>query len=438
MAAVDSGLLPFDRIADILRTFKPHYVGLSSLSCEDDLLHSYARLAKTIDPNVCVVAGGPHSLVASESLLEDFAIACVVIGEGEQSLIGLLERLEEDGDLAEVKGVVFRQSGVARSTGPVPYIENLDALPLPAWDLVDFRGYARFRNWSGEQKEQCHAPLLTSRGCPFGCYFCHNVFGKKVRMRSPEHVLEEMLLLKNRFGIKEIHVVDDVFNIDVERVRQICELIINSKLGIWLSFPNGLRADIMTEELIKLLRRAGTYRINYGFETSSERLQKMIGKHLDIPKAVETVRKTAAAGIFTGAYFMFGFPSQTRDEILADIDFATRSKLDAAYFFKATAYPGSRFYDVVHAREPAPEALRYADYHFYSIERSHSEIHPAELNRLLLLAQRKFYLRPSRLWRIFRKSTRKTEFIRRFIAVLSLLLQSYLLKHFQPAGKEVT
>ncbi len=425
---VDAGLVSFDRIAEEMRAFQPDYVGLSSLSCEDDLLHRFAELARAVRPEACVIAGGPHTMVARERLLDDPHIDYVVVGEADTSLLHLLGELENGGDPSWVPGVALRRNGGPAAADPAPFVEDLDTLPFPAWDLVDFSAYAKFPNWSGVQREKRHAPLCSSRGCPYGCYFCHHLFGKRIRARSPENVLAEMIQLHQEFGIREIHIVDDVFNFDIPRASKICERIIESGLRFHLSFPNGLRADIMTGELIRLLRRAGTYRIHYGFETASLRLQKMIGKNLDIPRAVDTFRRTSASGILTGAYFMFGFPTQTRQEILDDIAFAADSDLDAAYFFKATPFPGSRFHRAVQEGSETPQPVRYDDYHFYSTARSHGGLEAAELNDLLLLAQRRFYLRWRRLWRNFRKSSRKTEFFRNLFAVFSVLLQLYLIK----------
>ncbi len=430
---MDSGLVGTQQIAEELARFQPDYVGLSSLSCEDDLLHELAGLVRSVRRETCVIAGGPHSMVAGEGLLADLNIDYVVVGEAEVSLTALLDALEDGQDPDALPGVALRRNGEPAAASPAPFIEDLDSLPFPAWDLVDFDAYARFPNWSGVQVEKRHAPLLTSRGCPYGCYFCHNLFGKKIRTRSPQHVLDEMTLLRNEYGIREIHVVDDVFNYDPARAGEICDRIARSKPGFHLAFPNGLRADIMTEELIGKLREAGTYRINYGFETASPRLQKMIGKNLDVPRALETFSRTAASGILTGAYFMFGFPTQTREEILEDIRVAADSDLDAAYFFKATPYPGSRFHSAVEGDRKGAEPVRYADYHFYSTQRSHGGMDARELNNLILLAQKRFYLRARRLWRIFRKSSRKTEFVRNLVTVFSLLVQSYVVRQLEKA-----
>lgn len=421
---MDLGLTSLEEAGKRLREWKPDYVGLGAMSCEAGLMHDFAKLAKDCDSGTKVISGGPHASVAGGDILEDRNIDCVVIGEAERTIVELLEAMEGNGDLSGVRGIAFRKGGGTEATPPRPFIEDLDALPLPAWDLVDIRAYGKLPNWGGILKEDYYAVISTSRGCPYNCYFCHNMFGKKVRARSPRSVVEEMRILRDRYGVREFHVVDDAFNVDVSRAKEICNLIVERVPGAALSFPNGLRADVMTGELIELLRRAGTYRIHYGFETASPRLQKMIGKNLDIPKAVETFGATARAGIITGAYFMLGFPGQTREEILETIDFAAGSRLDAAYFFKATPYPGSGFHDSLGGGAGGPRDTDYDDFHFYSARRSYGDIAEAELNSLILLAQQKFFLKPGRLIGGFFRSPRKGTYMKNMAAVFVALLQS--------------
>lgn len=433
---IDTGRMDIKQAADEMRRYAPNYVGLSAMSCEADLMREFAALAKENNTRVNVIAGGPHATIAGERLLDDQNIDFVVIGEGELTIVDLLEALEHSTDPAEVDGIAFRNGDKSKTTQLRAPIEDLDSLPLPAWDLIDFKGYGNYPNWNGILKEDFYAVMSTSRGCPFGCNFCHNIFGKRVRLRSPESVLAEMQWLHKQHGIKEIHFVDDVFNIDVERAARICELIIGYGSPFSLAFPNGLRADIMTKALVLLLKRAGTYKIHYGFETVSPRLQKQIGKNLDIPKAVEMIEAASRAGITTGAYFIIGFPGETRDEIMRTIDFASASALDAAYFFKATAYPGSGFYDSVTGGQCEHFPADFSDYHFYSAKRSHGNFDEAELNAFIMLAQRKFFMKCRRLWRGFRKSPRKRAYLKNLMAVFAIVIQSYLLKALEKSARE--
>lgn len=433
---IDTGRMNIKEAAAALRRYAPDYVGISAMSCEADLMRECAALAKENNARVKVLAGGPHASIAGERLLDDPNIDFVVSGEGEQTIVELLEAVEGAAGLDEVHGISFRDGGGCKTTQSRAPIEDLDSLPFPAWDLIDFKGYGAYPNWNGILKEDYYAAMSTSRGCPYGCNFCHNIFGKRVRLRSPENVFEEMKWLHKQHGIKEIHFVDDVFNINVERASRICELIIGGGIPFALAFPNGLRADIMTKELILLLKKAGTYKIHYGFETVSPRLQKQIGKNLDIPKALEMIEATSRAGITTGAYFIIGFPGETREEIMQTIDAASASALDTAYFFKATAYPGSGFHDSIAGGPGASFPGDFSDYHFYSAKRSHGDFSEAELNAFILLAQRKFFMKFRRLWRGFRKSPRKRAYLNNLLAVFAIVIQSYMLKSLEKSARE--
>lgn len=420
----DTGLQSHEKIALDMQQFAPAWIGLSGMSCEAQLIHQFARTAKQAAPDAKVIVGGPHATIAWEQLLADEHIDFAALGEAECTLTELIATHEVDP--ASIDGIAFRQNGIPVSTAHRAPCERLDDLAFPAWRHIDMRAYAAYPNWNGSLKEKFYATIMTSRGCPYQCNFCHNMFGKQVRLRSPENVIEEILQVHRDFGVREFHVIDDIFNFDQERAKRICELVIDTGINFALSFPNGLRADRISSELIDLLKKAGTYKINYGFETTSTQLQKEIGKNLDIEQAKETIRLTSDAGIITGAYFMFGFPTQTKEEALETIDYAAHSPLDVAYFFKATPYPGSRFFNAVVRNAEANFSAHYSDYHFYSVDRSYGNISQNELNRLILLAQQRFYFRFVRLWRGFRKATRKGIFVKNLLSIFALIVQSHL------------
>ena len=424
---LDTGLTAQPAIREAIRRFEPHWVGLSGMSCEAEMIHDFARFVKEWNGTTRVAVGGPHATIAWKQLLKDTNIDVVAVGEAEQT-VPVLFGNNGGGDFSNLRGIAYRQKEEIVFTGHAPAIEDLDSIPFPAWHLVDIEAYGRIPNWNGTPRQKRYATSITSRGCPYNCYFCHNLFGKRVRMRSPENVVEEMVSVHHRFNINEFHIIDDIFNEDEERAKRICSLIIKSGIRPSLAFPNGLRADRMTEELLDHLRRAGTYKINYGFETTSSRLQREIGKNLDIERAKHTIEQTSRAGIIVGAYFMFGFPSQTRTEVLETIDYAAASRLDVAYFFKATPYPGSRFYQNLFTEVKPDFENDSSRYHFFSVDRAYGILSAKELNELILIAQQRFYFRIGRLWRGFLKARRKGAYLKNLVSVFALMVQSHLFK----------
>jgi len=417
---------PLEAFEQALAEIRPAVIGYSTMSCEADWMSRLAGVARQRRPDALQVVGGPHATVAGGSALAGSALDVVVVGEGEDSFVELLA-IGTAGDLSVIDGIAWRRDGEVVVNPPRGYREDLDELPHPAWDLVDLAEYMKVPNWNGVLKGRVHAPIVTSRGCPYNCIYCHDYFGKRVRARSPQSVAEEVGILRGEHGVDEIHIVDDVFNFNRPRALEVCHEIGARYRDMHFAFPNGLRADLMNTELIEALRSIGTYRIVYGVESTTPRLQKQIRKNLDIDKASATIDATSEAGIITGGYFMLGLPGETREEMLATIDFAVRSRLDTASFFKATPYPGSVFYDqtVAGGDVAAPQDH---DAHFYSPEGSYGEVSAGELNDLMLLAQRRFYFRPSRVWRGFFKTPHKLVFLRNLTNALALVLQGTLVR----------
>lgn len=429
--------LSLEDIRHEIEKWRPHMLGLSTMSCEEGLMRAIAREAKEVLPATQVIVGGPHTNTARERILDCPDIDIAVIQEGEETIVELLSALEESRNFSAVQGLAYRD----HDGRPVPTktrrpIQDLDALPYPAWDLIDIPSYSRHQNWNGTLKHPFYAPICTSRGCPYECTFCHNIFGRNVRKRSPESIVSEIRALHERFGCREFHIVDDIFNVDVARAEATCQMIVDSGLNIALSFPNGLRADLITDNLLKLLRQAGTYKINYGFETATPRLQKVIKKYVDISKAADVFQKTSDIGIIAGAYFMLGIPTETREEMLTTIRFAEQSPLEFAAFFKSTAYPGTEIYENLREGLPADTENKYDDLHFFSVGRSMATVPPEELNALILKAQRKFFFQPRRMLRNFWKAPRKTHYLLGLFRAMILSLQGYLAQELKaPAAQ---
>ncbi len=432
---VGIGALSLEEIKSEIKDFAPQVICLNSFIWEAGLAHKIAALSKKLNKEIVVLMQGQLASLAKEHLLQAKNIDCAIVGEAENRMIEVLEHLDKKSDLSGIEGIVYRSDNRIISASSRAYIDNLDEISISssAWDLIDVKEYAKYSNWNGSLKEKFYVPILTSRGCPFNCTFCciRDMFGKKFRARSPENVFSEIKFLYEKYHVKEIHIFDAVFNYDVERVKKICSLIINSKMDLSLAFPHGIRTDVMSEELITLLRQAGTYKLVYGIETATPRLQKMIKKNLDIGQVRDVIKKTAKEGIIVGGYFMLGFPTETYDEMLQTINFAENSDLDLASFFKVTLYDDAiKWYQsaLTSAGTKQETPYRFEDFSYYSRKRSYAEIPPSELNNVMLEAQQKFYLNWKRIWRGLFKFPRKLTFLNNLINVLGLILQSYLIR----------
>ncbi len=390
------------KVAECVRDIGPDIIGLSAIHYEKQDVRKVANTLRRDGVKAPIVLGGPLVSTMGEKLLEDRTADAAVIGEGETTFVNYLKAQEKGDRIDTIPGLIHLIDGVARSNPVNSYLDDIDGL-VPAWDLIGPEQYFKMSS-RHTHNQLIRSPrsvsIFTSRGCPFGCIYCHNVFGKRFRARSASAVLEEISMLKHEYGIRELEIVDDCFNLDLERAKEIARGIVSRKLNLWISFSNGLRADRMDEELIDLLKEAGTYRINYAVETASPRLQKLIGKNLDLDYTRDVISYTAARGIFTFGYFMLGFPTETEDEMQMTRDYALHSRLHAANFFYVNPFPGTALAERYMPSGWNPSDIDNMDY--YDFKLNLSEVSDETLRRLKKEAFRKLHFSPYRMWRAFR------------------------------------
>jgi radical SAM superfamily enzyme YgiQ (UPF0313 family) len=409
-------------ISDEIRRFSPQLVGITGLSIEASDVHRLAALVKRIDAKCTVMAGGAYATAYRDFIIKDPHMDFVVIGEGEKTVCNLVEALESGNDVSGIDGIGFKDGGKTVISRPVTPVEDIDSLPLPAWDLIDMEKYfygVRKHSQNPVSIFKRIAPVVTSRGCPFGCIYCHNIFGKKVRLRRVENVVDEIETLVTRYALEEIEIIDDIFNFDLPRAKRICDEIIRRGIKVALSFPNALRADIMDEELIAKLKKAGAYVIYYAIESASPEVQKRIDKRLDLEKTKRIIETTVKHGIITGGYFMLGFPEETKDEMHQSIRFALQSKLHMASFFYVTCFPHTALSERLGRDMIDQESYNHPDY--LKLTRNFSLVPDPEFKTLIARAYWKFYSRPSQMWRIWRAFPKKITIFRNILTLLERL-----------------
>jgi radical SAM superfamily enzyme YgiQ (UPF0313 family) len=382
---------------------QPDVVGVGAMTGEAGQATRFFAGVKARLPNAITVLGGPHSTTSPARILEDRNIDLLVIGEGEATFCELVRRLEAGERRPRIAGVAFREESGALYVGPPrPPILDLDPVPHPAWDLVDVPAYWREQNMNGMFRHPRHMSIFTSRGCPYRCTYCHNVFGKRFQERSPDNVLEEISILHDRYGIREFHILDDIFNANRDRAKEIMRRIAKSGMQLSIAFPNGLRGDRMDLELIQLMRAAGVYKISYAIESASPRIQKLIRKNVDLARIRQVIRDTADVGIMTHGFFMLGFPDETRAELDSTVEFAVATNLHFANFFVLNPFEGT---PLVEGMDKDEVDYDFADpelNNYHEPRQTLAAVTVPELRRVWRLAHRRFYLDPQRIYRILR------------------------------------
>jgi anaerobic magnesium-protoporphyrin IX monomethyl ester cyclase len=337
----------FATFAASITAAAPEVVGFSVLESTMDAMVRLSHWLRAALPDTLQIVGGPgadrHARALASAPLDQ-----VFLGEADHRLPRWLEVLAAGGAVAEVAGVVSR--GAQAPVGPAPPVEDLDALPDPAWDLVDPGAYRSLPFMNVFTVHPRAMPVMTSRGCPHGCIYCHGRFGQRVRAQSAARVLDSWERLERDHGVGELHVYDDAFAFDHERARAILRGKIQRGLRARIAFCNGLRGDLLSDELIDLMERAGCWAVSFGIESASPRVQRLVGKRLDLDKTARSIRRCAERGMLTRGFFMVGFPGETVEEASASFRLAVDLPLDWAHFFSVVPFPGTEL-----ARQHLPE-----------------------------------------------------------------------------------
>ena len=380
-------------------------LGLSCFTPAANRAADIARLVRSRSPDTTIVIGGPHpSAYMQDSLAPEFDYA--VFGEGEIAFSRLFDVLDKGGSVDRLPGVIYRENGGVVAGPPAPPLENLDDLPMPAWDLYDLRPYWRYEGFClmGHRR---YAPIFTSRGCPYSCSFCHSIFGRRFRARSPENVLNEMHDLKRRFGAEEFDFIDDNFNMKNDRAIDILKRIRAELPDVRLLFPNGVRSDLMDESFIRAMEAANTYYVSFAVESASPRIQKMIRKNLDLDAVWANIERCAEIKrMFLNGYFMLGFPGETLEEMEQSVSFAVRSKLHTASFFLVMPFRGTPMYKSLDEETRALVDKNQDRMYYDSLIYNLSTVSDQDLAETHRRALSRFYMRPKLVWRVFRTHPR--------------------------------
>ena len=240
--------------------------------------------------------------------------------------------------------------------------------------------------------------------------------GKRFRPRNVKDVVEEIRFLKEHFSLDELEIIDDIFNFNTDRAKKIMEEIIAEDLNLKISFPSGIKYEMLDDEMLQLFRKAGVYRLAFGIESANPQIQDKIGKRVDIPRVTSLIEKATQMGFFTSGFFQLGIPGETKSQMLETIRFALGSKLHTAMFHFTIPFPGTQMYEEnVKIRGITQDRFKSAR----EISINLSAVSDLDLIRLKKYAFLKFYFNPARMLRIFRTFPDKQRLFRNFLNVVS-------------------
>lgn len=414
-----------DKIAEV----QPDLVGISLMTrAHNRVKKLIAAFRKRFGTEPLVAVGGPQitarPLEACRSLQPDFA----VVGEGELTLGELVEHLAKgQHEFDDIDGLVYKSPDGYVFTRPRELIANLDILPYPAWHLMPPKDY-RVEPILAPAKGQPIGQVMSGRGCPHNCSFCASnaTWRRKLRLRSVDHLLGEIRMLVEDYGVKEIHFCDDSFTSDMKRAERICDAIIDSGMRFHWQCPNGIRGDRFSDTMLRKMKDSGCYAVGLGVESGNADILKRVDKKLKLEHVQTMLGKLRQVGIMSYGFFILGLPGDSRESIEDTVRFALDNPFDRAWFNIFTPYPGASAFE---------EWLGTRDYEQIDWDEHDCSTAVAaeltqgltgeELEQLQKRAALLFYLRPKTLFSVVSrwglpeiKSLFMTRFFRHFVKIL--------------------
>jgi len=397
-------------------------VGVSAMStyfpeCIEEVKKAKSYGLKTI-------IGGPHIICDPIQSLIDSGADYAAIGEGERTMTQLAAGLPP----AQVDGLAYWNNGkVVQSkqsdsmigeteSGATTFLMkenmytlqvgklkrdfqlNIDDFGRPDWSSIDPRTYPVAPHGMIAHAHPI-APIITTRGCPYSCTYCSAPItaGKRMRYRDPKNVVDEIEMLVNDFGVKEIQIEDDNFTLNRKHCITICEEILKRGIKVLWSLPNGVRIDKLDKEMLLLFKKAGCVSMALGIESANQRILDMIKKELNQEIVKKVVQDVADVGIETVGFFMIGFPTETKQEIENTINFALELPLTRAIFAKVTPLPGTELFDLWEEKYSETGKVDWKTFNYYQFDADWADCSFEEIAKLQTRATFRFYMRPKQL-----------------------------------------
>lgn len=345
-------------VEEKIKTTEVDVIGIGGIVTIYKYVKWFTNKFKKYHPIVKIVVGGPVGSSIPRIMLEKNPVDIVNIGEGEETIKDIIRTFNNNEDLSLVKGIWYKDdNGKIIQNEPREPTQNLDEIPLPAWDLFPMKTYLNnpigalnLEKWidgSSTDTNILSMNLLASRGCPYNCIYCyHDFMGYNYRHRSPHDIINEIKTLYERYGVKYFHFIDDEFVVNKNFVSEFCKLIkgFMSEVNDNITWGCSGRVNLMTEELIAEMADAGCILIGYGIESGSQQILDYINKKVTVEQAKNAILLTKKYMGWADCSFMIGYPKETSETIRETINFCKEVDLSPEVIFFLTAYPGTELY----------------------------------------------------------------------------------------------
>ncbi len=330
----------YDAVARDIREIAPDAVLMANFVTNSERCLKVAQVAKSINPNIKVILGGPQPTIFPEETIQSALVDAVTYSEAEISLCQLVRVLHSPDAWKDVPGIVRRENGNIVLTPRQPLIDDLDSIPMPALDLYPMHRYYPAIYIRGRRVGN----YVTSRGCPYECTYCEAkmTFGRTFRFHSTERVIDDIKYMTGKYGFDSYQFYDDIFTTNRKRVLDLCEGFLRADLKIqWMCWT---RTNLVDRELLSMMKRAGCYLIFFGCETGNQEMLDRIKKALTVEQNHEGIALVTECGLKAFSSFMLGLPGETREQSEQTIQFALKSKLNYAIFYLLEPYPGTEIW----------------------------------------------------------------------------------------------
>lgn len=397
---IDANILRLDNggILKKIDRIKPAIVGISINVVTGSTGLDLSRKIKQYYNDTMVILGGPQANICAEENLIYSQADAIVAGEGENTMLEIATRYKEGAKdiFKEIKGVIYRNNNDVIVNEPCQRIQDLDALPHPAYHLLpDLKLYLT------RSRRKPAASIITSRGCPFQCIYCNkNIFGSHLTALSANRVIDLIDMLIGKYGVRQIDVYDDNFTLDKARVNQIFDKIIQRRYDLVINLQTGVRADSIDRELISKMKKAGVFKLGFGVESGSLKMLNIAKKQLDLDKVLEVTRLAKQAGIVTYGFFILGLPGENAITLQETIDFAKKMDPTLANFCIAMPFPETELYEMVKkGGKFLIDTTKHAPFGFYGSQAffEYGDLDEPTLLKYYRKAYFDFYFRPKKI-----------------------------------------